>query len=82
MPIPLDCIDGFNEAYYGRPEKLLEAPARLSCSAWSFIDAAMAVGYVAALKEALQTGRWDERYGALRTQSEYDGSLRLVVSPE
>lgn len=35
VPIPLDCIDGFNEAYYGRPERLLDPLARTSCSAWS-----------------------------------------------
>jgi hypothetical protein len=23
VPVPLDCTDGFNEAYYGRPEALL-----------------------------------------------------------
>ena len=82
VPIPLDCIDGFNEAYYGRPEKLLEPAARLSCSAWSFVDEATAAGYVSALEEALQSGDWDAKHGALRTRSEYDGSLRLVVSPE
>jgi hypothetical protein len=36
--IPLNCNDGFNEAYYGRPEKLLDTRARLACSAWSLID--------------------------------------------
>jgi hypothetical protein len=35
VPIPLDCSDGFNEADYGRPEMLLDAQARLACSAWS-----------------------------------------------
>lgn len=38
VPIALDCTDGFNEAYYGRPEMLLEPRARLACSAWSFVD--------------------------------------------
>jgi hypothetical protein len=26
----------------------------------------------------LESGRWDERHGHLRTQPEYDGSLRLI----
>jgi ubiquinone/menaquinone biosynthesis C-methylase UbiE len=30
VPIPLKCRDGFNEAYYGRPERLLEPAARLA----------------------------------------------------
>ncbi|MBN9276485.1 MAG: class I SAM-dependent methyltransferase, partial [Hyphomicrobium sp.] len=37
VPIPLMCRDGFNEAYYGRPERLLEPATRLACSAWSFV---------------------------------------------
>jgi SAM-dependent methyltransferase len=32
VPVPLDCRDGFNEAYYGRPEAFLEQDARLACS--------------------------------------------------
>ena len=38
VPIPLDCTDGFNDAYYGRPEMLLDPRARLACSAWSFVE--------------------------------------------
>ena len=35
VPIPLDCTDGFGEAYYGRPERLLDAgERRLGCTAW------------------------------------------------
>ena len=37
VPIPLNCEDGFNEAYYGRPERLLDGEARLACSSWSFL---------------------------------------------
>jgi len=80
VPIPLHCRDGFNEAYYGRPEMLLDDRARLSCSAWSFVPADVAAGYVAHLTADLHNGRWDTRHGHLRTQSEYAGSLVLVVS--
>ncbi|MFD5321600.1 class I SAM-dependent methyltransferase [Streptomyces sp. NPDC127098] len=78
VPIPLDCVDGFNEAYYGRPERLLEPGARQACSAWSFVEPALAEEYVARLRHDLETGRWDERFGALRRQPTYDGSLVLV----
>ncbi|MDP1556174.1 MAG: class I SAM-dependent methyltransferase [Hyphomonas sp.] len=80
VPIPLLCRDGFNEAYYGRPEMLLNDAARLSCSAWSFVPDATANEYVRALKDALECGDWDRRYGQLRTQPVYRGSLRLVVA--
>jgi SAM-dependent methyltransferase len=78
--IPFDCKDGFNEAYYGRPECLLDADARLSCSAWSFPDAALVERYVQHLSSELQSGAWDKKHGALRTQAAYPGSLRLIVS--
>jgi SAM-dependent methyltransferase len=80
VPIPLDCRDGFNEAYYGRPEMLLGDGARLSCSAWSFVVPDVAAGYVERLRAELSDGRWDEKYGHLRTQPEFLGSLYLIVS--
>ncbi len=80
VPIPLDCADGFNEAYYGRPERLLEAGARLACSAWSFVTPDVEAGYVDHLRRALDDGSWDARHGALRRQLKFDGSLRLIAS--
>jgi hypothetical protein len=32
------------------------------------------------LRRDLESGEWDRRHGALRTQPEFDGSLRLVTS--
>jgi SAM-dependent methyltransferase len=81
VPIPLECRDGFNEAYYGRPEMLLDDLARLSCSAWSFVESSVSAAYIERLKSELRSGEWDERYGHLRTEPEYYGSLYLVVSP-
>lgn len=80
VPIPLDCTDGFNEAYYGRPEQLLLPGARAACSAWSFISPALAESYTISLASALETGEWDERYGALRRQPTFEGSLVLVTA--
>lgn len=80
VPVPLDCSDGFNEAYYGRPECLLDDGARLACSAWRQVPPETCDEYVDHLRRDLQTGAWDARYGPLRKTPEYDGSLRLVVS--
>ena len=80
VPIPLDCADGFNEAYYGRPERLLEADARLACSAWSFVAPDLQAAYVEHLRNDLDDGRWDARHGALRRLAEFHGSLRLIVA--
>jgi SAM-dependent methyltransferase len=80
IAIPWDCKDGFNEAYYGRPERLLEQQARLACSAWSLVDRSLAQSYVHDLQRDLHCLGWDERYGHYRKQPLYYGSLRLIVS--
>ncbi len=79
VPVPLDCTDGFGEAYYGRPERLLDPGARLACSAWSFVASGVEQRFVADLAADLASGAWDARHGALRTQPWFDGSLRLVI---
>ena len=79
VPIPLDCTDGFGEAYYGRPERLLEPGARLANSAWSFVAPEVGNRFVADLSRDLDSGAWDRTYGHLRTQPFFEGSLRLIV---
>ena len=80
VPIPLNCVDGFGEAYYGRPERLLDPGARLANSAWSFVDPSVGERFVTELERDLADGSWDRRYGALRTQPFFEGSLRLVIA--
>lgn len=80
VPIPLDCTDGFNDAYYGRPEMLLDPAARLACSSWTFVEPAAVARFEATLARDLADGTWDAKYGHLRKQQRLEGSLVLVVS--
>ena len=80
VPIPLNCTDGFNEAYYGRPERLLEIQARMACSAWSFVGPAVTDRFESHLRRDLADGSWDATYGHLRRQPEFTGSLKLIIS--
>jgi SAM-dependent methyltransferase len=80
VPVPADCVDGFAEAYYARPEELLEPEVRRSQSAWGFVDGDAERRSVEALERDLASGEWDRRHGAWRTQPELEGSLRLVVA--
>ena len=80
VPIPLNCVDGFGEAYYGRPERMLDPGARLANSAWSFVDPSVGERFVAELGRDLADGSWDRRYGELRTQPFFEGSLRLIIA--
>ena len=80
VPVPLDCTDGFSEAYYGRPEALLDPAARRSCSAWSFVSPAVHDRLARDLSRDLSDGTWDDRYGYLRARPSFEGSLILAVS--
>jgi SAM-dependent methyltransferase len=80
VPIPLDCSDRFIEAYYGRPEGLLDAGARRACSAFSMVAPEVVDAAVMRLAADLHSGTWDARWGALRRTPEYIGSLELVVA--
>jgi SAM-dependent methyltransferase len=79
VPIPLQCVDGFGEAYYGRPERLLDPGARRANSAWSFVDRAVDTRFVEDLSRDLRGGTWDRKHGYLRHQPFFEGSLRLLV---
>jgi hypothetical protein len=78
--LPLHCTDGFVTAFYGRPEALLQAEVRRAQSAWNFLPDGAEDQIVAELGAAIESGRWDAAYGALRTTAYYDGGYRLVVS--
>lgn len=80
VPVPLDCRDGFNEAYYGRPEMFLDPEARLACSSWSLVAPQVVDRFVERLSRELANGTWDARFGHLRTQPFYNGPLRLIVA--
>jgi SAM-dependent methyltransferase len=79
VPVPHDCVDGFTEAYYARPEMFLRPEVRAAQSAWGFIDAEATARAVDRLRDDLASGAWDARYGRFRTQPEFVGSLRLIV---
>lgn len=80
LVIPAQCSDGFTEAYFARPEAFLDDQVRRSQSAWGFIDRHEELRSVERLRDALDDGSWDSRFGELRSLPEYSGSLRLVVA--
>ena len=80
VPIPIDCVDGFIEAYYARPESFLSDEIRQAQSGWGLIGADAERRAVNALRVDLESGAWDQRFGHLRRLRAYEGSLRLVVA--
>ncbi len=82
VPSPNDCLDGFTEAYYARPEQLLDPSVRRSQSAWSFISDEAQARFVERLGGDLRSGVSDRRFGGWRTEPYFLGSLRLIVSSQ
>jgi SAM-dependent methyltransferase len=80
MPTPGDCVDGFFEAFWRRPEALLDPAVRSAQSMWALLDRGVEERIVARLSAALESGAWDAEHGHLRRQETYDGALRLVIS--
>lgn len=80
IAIPLDCSDGFQEAFYGRPEAFLDPGIRKAQSAWDFLPPSLEVVLVQRLADALASGAWDKQYGHFRTQESFTGALRLITA--
>lgn len=80
IPTPADCRDGFFEAFWNRPEALLDPDVRASQSMWALLAPGVEAAIVERLRDALESGAWDAEHGHLRGARELDGSLRLVVS--
>jgi Methyltransferase domain len=80
IPTPSDCADGFFEAFWNRPEALLDAAIRSAQSMWALLPEGVEERIVERLAAALRSGAWDAEHGHLRDQESYDGALRLVIS--
>ena len=76
--VPHDCRDGFLYAYWRRPQAYLDARIRTgSSSFWAIADAEAGLQR---LKQDLENGEWQRRYGALLELDAYDAGYRLVVA--
>ena len=80
IPTPGDCVDGFFEAFWRRPEALLDPAVRSAQSMWKLLEPGVEERIVRRLAAALDSGAWDAEHGHLRGQDRFDGALRLVVS--
>lgn len=80
IPIPFDCVDGFQEAYYGRPEAFLSKEVRKAQSAWGFIPEEEQERIIKRLEDDLQSGAWDKKVSHFRTQPNFTCALRLITA--
>jgi SAM-dependent methyltransferase len=80
IDVPRDCSDGFQVAFYARPEAFLHEHVRRAQSAWSFLPPGVENRIVHAIADDLASGSWDARYGHLRAAPSITCQLRLVVA--
>jgi SAM-dependent methyltransferase len=78
--VPHDCMDGFQSAYWRRPEHYLDPDARRSISTFAFLSDDVIDAAMTRLAADLDSGAWHERNGALLEQEVADFGYRLVVA--
>ena len=78
--IPWDCVDGFFEAYWRRPEAYLDENVRRGISVWAGVGTDIEHRAVRSLSDDLASGRWAERNGDLLDLESADLGLRLLIA--
>jgi SAM-dependent methyltransferase len=79
VPVPADCSDGFNWAYWRRPWAYLDPEVRACISGLALLDDDLVAGRMERLGRDLADGTWMRRHGRLLDRETVDGGLRLVV---
>ena len=78
--IPWDCVDGFFEAYWRRPEAYLQEDVRRGMSCWAALGPAIEERTVRRLRADLAAGTWTKRNGELLDLDAADLGLRLLIA--
>jgi SAM-dependent methyltransferase len=80
VPIPADCADGFNAAYWRRPWAYLSPEIWRPMSALAMIPDADRNDGMRRLRADLGSGEWHRHWGHLLTMEELDLGYRVVVT--
>ncbi len=79
VPIPWNCSDGFQAAYWRRPEKYLDPAVRANISTFAQRAEAEFSPGLRRLERDITSGAWRDRYAELLQCDEWDFGYRLVV---
>ncbi|MFZ0664764.1 MAG: class I SAM-dependent methyltransferase [Acidimicrobiales bacterium] len=79
VPVPSDCIDGFNWAYWKRPDRYLESDVRACISTFALLSDDLVETRMEMLRRDLDDGTWRRRHGHLLALDTVDAGLRLVI---
>ncbi len=78
--VPWDCVDGFFEAYWRRPEAYLDEDVRRGMSVWAAVGPDAEQRAVRTLRDDLASGRWAERNRDLLDLEAAELGLRLLIA--
>jgi SAM-dependent methyltransferase len=78
--IPWDCVDGFYEAYWRRPEAYLDEQVRRGISIWARVGPEAEQRAVRSLRADLASGRWAERNRDIIDLEAAELGLRLLIA--
>jgi SAM-dependent methyltransferase len=78
--IPHDFTDGFQAAFWRRPEMYLDPEIRAASSTFASLPTALVLPGIERLRSDLQTGRWHEAYGELLALEKADFGHRIVIA--
>lgn len=80
FPIPHDFTDGFQSAYWRRPELFLEPDVRRANSTFAQLPAAVVEPAIERLRADLASGAWHRRHADLLALDAVDYGYRLLVA--
>src|SRR5262245_60514288 len=78
--LPWDCVDGFYEAYWRRPEAYLDEQVRSGISIWARVGPDAEQRAVQSLRDDLASGRWAERNRDLLGLDAVELGERLLIA--
>jgi SAM-dependent methyltransferase len=80
--IPHDFTDGFQHAFWRRPEAFLDPRIRAASSLFAIVPAGTVGPALERLRADLASGAWADRHGDLRTSEAVDYGYRLLIGGE
>jgi len=79
VPVPADCVDGFNWAYWRRPHAYLDPDVRACISGLAQLPSELVESRMEKLGADLESGDWHARHEDLLQMETIDGGFRLIV---
>jgi SAM-dependent methyltransferase len=80
LPVAHDCPDGFQAAYWRRPERYLDPAVRASISTFALLPQDIVDEGMTRLAADLESGRWAREHADLLDRDEIDYGYRLIIA--